>query len=71
MSYSFKRVLLQHPNKVTAAIIAVLNVFIVTGIFDWSGETVAVVEGALVLVLGLLYADPLSVSKDGLKELEG
>jgi hypothetical protein len=69
--YSPKRLLTQEPNAVSAAVMAVLNIFIMTGALDWNADVVAGVNTALVLVLGLVYVRPLSVSKSGLEELTG
>lgn len=68
--YSFKRVIAQEPNAVAAALMALLNVFVMTGVVSWGGDVVAGVNTALVLVLGLFYVRPLSVSKSGLEEIK-
>lgn len=69
--YSIRRVFAQEPNAVAAALMAILNVFVMTGALDWDGDVVAGVNTALVLALGLFYVRPLSVSKSGLEELGG
>lgn len=69
--YDLRKIFAQEPNAVAAALMAILNVFIMTGALDWTPETVAGVNTALVLALGLFYVRPLSVSKSGLEELGG
>lgn len=69
LMYDPKRILQQEPSAVTAAVMAILNIFIMTNALDWSPDVVAGVNTALMLVLGLFYIRATSVSKSALKEL--
>lgn len=53
MIYSLRNLLDKQPVTISAALFAVLNVFVVAGVVDVSGQTVSAANTALVLVLGL------------------
>lgn len=70
MVYSFKSLLTQDPTKVTAAIMSVVNVLVISNAIGWDENTLGAVNTALVLVLALFYVGPLTASKQELGELK-
>lgn len=53
MIYSLRALLDKQPVTISAALFAVLNVFVVAGVVDIDGKTVSAGNTALVLLLGL------------------
>lgn len=51
--YSLRNMLDKQPVTISAAVFAVLNVFVVAGVVNLDGQTVSASNTALVLVLGL------------------
>lgn len=68
--YSLRNILTQAPEKVSSAVLAVVNVAVVAGWVDVTKETLGGLNVALVLALGLFYVAPLTTSKAGLAQMQ-
>jgi hypothetical protein len=67
--YSVKNILKQEPMAISAAIIAVLNTFVLAGLIHLTKDVVIATNTSLVLVLGLFYVRPFTTSTDALNKL--
>lgn len=65
--YSLSAILDKQPQSIATAIVAVLNIFVITGIVDMSAEAVGACNVALVAVLGL-FVRSKSVAVGDVKE---
>lgn len=68
--YSLRNIFLQEPNAVRTAVVAILAALVVTEVIDISTEAVAAWGIVIEVVLTLFYVRPLSVSKEGLRQLK-
>lgn len=69
--YSIRNILVQEPNAVRGAVLAVLAVLVMTQVVTVSAEAVAGIGLAVEVVLNLFYVKPLSVSRDAMNKLGG
>lgn len=66
--YNPKNVLDKNPIQISGAVMACVNVPVVSGALDWSTPTVAAVNVALVAVLGLFISSK-TANKATLEEM--